>query len=369
MIDQVKVVGFKRFSNQNFALRPLTVLTGLNGSGKTSLIHSILLMHECVNGIGDGVVRLNGPFGIELGTAGDVVNWEAPDQIICALQENATEFTWKFSWTSDEAMHLTSDDSPAVVPTALQKQTNAFAYLSAERFGPRGSLKAAPLPIEKLEVGAKGEYCAQMLETLGSKPALPNRLHPDSTSPSLLKYEVEKWLSEIARPVEVDAVRYPGSTEFALNFRVPGGVWVRATNMGFGVSYALPIILAGLTLQDSGLLIVENPEAHLHPAGQSRIGFFLAWLASKGVQVIVETHSDHVLNGIRRGIGEYKTLPYGDAIVHFFETGDNMEVNSLSFTPVGGVSHWPQGFFDQYQIDTAALGRVRRGGAVDGVRR
>lgn len=60
--------------------------------------------------------------------------------------------------------------------------------------------------------------------------------------------------------------------------------------MGFGLSYALPIVVGGLVAAKDGLLIVENPEAHLHPQGQSNMGQFLAWLAGKGVQVIVETH-------------------------------------------------------------------------------
>jgi len=376
MIEKLEVAGFKRFSEDKFALKPLTVLTGLNGSGKTSLIHSILLIHESIHGIGDNVVRLNGPFGLELGTAGDVVNWEASDRITLTLHEQAAEFKWEFGWDADEAMYLIAKNSPSGNPSALMRKTNCFAYLSAERYGPRGSLKASPLPVDKLEVGAKGEYCAQVLETLGSKPALSTRHHPESksTGPSLLKYEVEKWLSECARPVEIDSIRSSGSTQYALNFRVPGGIWVRATNMGFGVSYALPIILAGLTLEEGGLMIVENPEAHLHPAGQSRIGFFLAWLASRGVQVIVETHSDHVLNGIRRAIGEYKELPNTDAIVHFFSANEDTPALELAFTPIGGVSHWPQGFFDQYQIDTAALGRIRRNGVIregspaDGIR-
>jgi predicted ATPase len=134
--------------------------------------------------------------------------------------------------------------------------------------------------------------------------------------------------------------------------------------MGFGVSYALPVILAGLTAQPGGILIVENPEAHLHPAGQSRMGVFLAWLAGRGVQVVVETHSDHVLNGIRRSIGEHGYLRSSDAVLHFFDSTENDEprIQRLDFTSVGGVSHWPKGFFDQYQIDIASLGQVRRRG-------
>ena len=166
-------------------------------------------------------------------------------------------------------------------------------------------------------MGEHGEFCAHVLSVLGDKPIEHvDRCHPAYTedAPRLLKYEVEQWLCEIARPIEISGERLAGSTLAELRFRAEGATWVRSTNMGFGVTYALPIILAGLIAEPDGLLIVENPEAHLHPAGQSRAGVFLAWLAGKGVQVMVETHSDHVLNGIRRGIAEFSYLPAPDTL-------------------------------------------------------
>ena len=363
MIDQLEIFGFKRFKETLFNLKPLTVLTGLNGSGKTSVIHSLLVMHEATLGIAQSIVRLNGPFELQLGTAGDVVNWDSSEELVFKVRENCATSTWRLGRVSDDDMHLVVEELPGVPPLPFRGTQGSFEYLAAERLGPRASLEASPLPVESLGIGVRGEYCAQILEKSGSKPCDPDRLHPDFNLHSLLKYEVERWLSEIARPIEIDAIRYQGSTIYALNFRSPDGTWVRATNMGFGVSYALPIILAGLTAVTGGMLIIENPEAHLHPAGQSRMGVFLAWVASKGVQVIVETHSDHVLNGIRRAIGEHKFLNASDAIVHYFGSEDETHIDELYITPVGGISDWPKGFFDQYQIDTAALGRIRRRGA------
>ena len=163
--------------------------------------------------------------------------------------------------------------------------------------------------------------------------------------------------------------------------------------MGFGVTYSLPIILSGLIAKEKGLLIVENPEAHLHPAGQSRMGVFLAWLAGKGVQVLVERHSDHTINGIRRAIAEFKYLYNSSALVHWFgglekrdkpeykgrlekffeenespekayvtpdEWGDTEGVRTLKIGEMGSMSDWPKGFFDQYQIEITSLGKIRR---------
>ena len=148
-----------------------------------------------------------------------------------------------------------------------------------------------------------------------------------------------------------------------LRYRTEGSEWVRATNMGFGVTYALPLILAGLVALPGGILLVESPEAHLHPAGKSRMGVFLASLAGKGVQILVETHSDHVLNGLRRAVAEFGFLNAAGTAIHWFggfKDGDADRVATLAIGESGTVSDWPRGFFDQYQVDVASLGRLRR---------
>jgi predicted ATPase len=133
---------------------------------------------------------------------------------------------------------------------------------------------------------------------------------------------------------------------------------MRPSNVGFGLSYTLPIIVAGLTVEPGSIFMIENPEAHLHPAGQSRIGHFLTLVASTGVQTIIETHSEHVVNGIRLAIAKYGEMDSKSAIFHFF--GDT-DVSTMSVSPTGAMSDWPPGFFDQAEEDLAELSRIRRG--------
>lgn len=368
MIHGASVQGFKRFSDERFRFASLTVLTGLNGSGKTSLMQAILLALEAST-TKSSSLRLNGPFGLELGTAEDVLNWDSASPIRISLEITETEaIGWQFAVPSEEALYLEIMDRPPILPKAFSGAARTFTYLSAERLGPRGFLATSALPEIELEIGTQGEYCAHVLSVLGDRVIEHGeRSHPlyIGPSPRLLKYEVEQWLSEIARPIEVTGERAAGATVAELRFRSPGGSWVRSTNMGFGVTHALPIILAGLVADTGGLLLVENPEAHLHPAGQSRMGVFLAWLAGRGVQTIIETHSDHVVNGIRRGIAEYEYLDPQSALLHWFGgIGDGDDAHAtlrcLSIGEAGTVSEWPKGFFDQYQLDVASLGRLRR---------
>ena len=366
MLTAVEIDGFKRFANIRLALAPLTVLTGLNGSGKTSLIQAMLLAQEAATRRGPSL-RLNGPFGLELGTAEDVLNWNSRPPIRLRFEGASGQVAeWLLGVPAEDAMYLDVNEPPASDLKTFGGDPRVFTYLSAERLGPRGFAATSALAASELEIGVHGEYCAHVLGVLGSKP-LENveRSHPsyEPASPRLLKYEVEQWLSEIARPVEVSGERVAGSTIAELRYRTDGGAWVRATNMGFGVTYALPIILAGLIAERDGILVVENPEAHLHPAGQSRMGVFLAWLAGKGVQMLVETHSDHVLNGMRRAVAEFAFLSAGDTAIHWFggfEDGDADRVATLAIGEAGTVSDWPHGFFDQYQRDVASLGRIRR---------
>jgi predicted ATPase len=382
MIRHLRIEGFKRFTDASFDFAPLVVLTGLNGAGKTSLIQALLLCRSAQDAR-HGTVPLNGGrFELDLGTAEDIHNRKSTGDIVFSLEirhpltcdlefPRGSPNVWRFAVPEDapEALYVKIEECAEPDWIAFEPDLNlparAFTYLCAERLGPRSILSASSVTDAELEVGTHGELSAQVLAILGDRPMEhEDRLHPnrDADAAPFLKYELEAWLSEIVRPIQIETTAHADGLFTALRFGTPGSELVSAPNMGFGVSYALPVVLAGLIAQRSGLLLVENPEAHLHPAGQSRVGVFLAWLAGRGVQVVVETHSDHVLNGIRRAIGEDGYLSSDDAIIHFFgsDDDDSCVTTPLRFTASGGVSDWPPGFFDQYQIDVAALGRIRR---------
>lgn len=370
MITAFEIAGFKRFSSCSLELAPLTVLAGLNGAGKTSVIQSFLLAREA-SLKGAKTVALNGPFGLELGRSEDVLNFDTGENDAAirfiATFDNGSEACIQLDARNKSLLHLPIKQRPETVPEALGGPNRSFSYLCAERLGPRDVLGMSALPSDDLSVGAQGEFCAQILASHGmSKNAKvpPNRRHPrrGDEVDAFLTYQTEAWISDIVRPTEIHTVEFPGTAMTALRFRTPGGEWVRAPNMGFGVSYSLPIVLAGLFAPENSLLLIENPEAHLHPAGQSRMGTFLATMAAAGVQIITETHSDHVLNGIRRAIGEYQILGETGALVHFFEAASagKPAASTLRFNKLGNLNDWPKSFFDQYQIDVAALSKVRR---------
>ena len=127
--------------------------------------------------------------------------------------------------------------------------------------------------------------------------------------------------------------------------------------MGFGLSYAISIVTALLVTKPGGLVIIENPEAHLHPRGQSYLGRLIAKTALSGVQVIIETHSDHLLNGIRVVSRLEKCYEKGDFKVFYIsgEESNPSKVTEIEIGNKGELSEWPQGFFDQQAYDVKTL--------------
>ena len=135
-----------------------------------------------------------------------------------------------------------------------------------------------------------------------------------------------------------------------------------ATNVGFGITYALPILVSGLTVPEGGMLLVENPEAHLHAKAQSNMGYFLARMAAAGVRVIIETHSEHIVNGIRRMIVEGKSeMSQKDMTIYFFvNTNEKKNIIEITTVEIGNLSEFPVDFFDQVRQDMAELMKLER---------
>ena len=127
-------------------------------------------------------------------------------------------------------------------------------------------------------------------------------------------------------------------------------------NVGFGIPYVLPLIIALLTAKKDSLLIVENPESHLHPRGQSNISLLIARVANYGAQVICESHSDHIINGIRVAVKE-NIVPHEElSVVYFTKNSDQLtETVEIAVDKNGNLSDYPEGLLDEWGIQMSML--------------
>lgn len=366
MISEMRIERFKCFSDQTISFGNISVLTGNNGTGKSTVIQALLLLKQAYDiGSIETQIPLNGDLA-KIGTAADALFvGSQEDTMIFTLvyrEYPKQKYIWNLIYDKEApnrhfmncSFHTLLDSSGPFIPP--------MTYLMAERWGPRLTYPMSELPREKMNVGPAGEFTPHCLAEFGQDP-IPNpelALENEQGSTILtLENQTQLWMRTLVPGVSfnVESIIKADRVRMETRFFDETPKYLRPTNVGFGVSYSLPIVVASLMADNKTILIVENPEAHLHPASQSKIGYFLARASVFGLQVIIETHSDHVLNGVRVAVKE-GVIPQDDASILFFVRGGKLEGNTVINPRMhrdGGIDQWPKGFFDQYEQDLDKL--------------
>lgn len=384
-MEFLNIKNFKCFNNINVPLNNFTILAGANGNGKSTVIQSLLFLRRTIehcstwsggelnrylfNEINGLNVELNGAYCLALGNSEEIIPKNSKSSLISFnLECDKESFGITYKNNIDSTLWLTPHELNnsnyfGINLASLFKQE--FYYLNAERIGPR--VRQDITFFDFPNTGFKGEYVAQLLGDTNFNYTfeVEENRRSDNSKSKRLEQQVNAWLDFIMPGVSVSA-SYDVNTlsaQIKINNNYTVGESAISTNIGFGISYVLPIIVSGLIAKKDSYLIVENPEAHLHPSAQSKIGRFLSIIAMSGVKVIVETHSDHFINGIQIS-SALNEINKDDVTINFFshENESNQpKLESISINNKGELSSWPKGFFDQTQIDFAQLFKIRKG--------
>ena len=351
---------FKCFKHLEIALPNLTILVGSNGMGKSTIIQSLLLIRSAWEKEND-TLELNGPYGLSLGTNASVLNQEAEsNKIAFLLREDGGDEIAKIQLkadTQEEKLELEIDKDYVGFYSIDGIFSDEFYFLSAERTGPRISQKMIPLSFN--HTGIYGEHTGQLLAKKFLKID-ENKRHPKSGAP-YLPVHVNAWMNEILPGVDLTADKNISMQTNQIKIRNKiSSEYVESTNMGFGISYSLPIVVQGLVAEQGRYFLVENPEAHLHPSAQTKMGEFLAMLAEKGLRVIIETHSDHVLDGIQLYTASHPEMRK-DITIYNFGLNEEQEicVSVIEYDEDLDYTRWPDGFMDQTSKNFKKFNEIR----------
>jgi predicted ATPase len=363
MIEFIALKNFKAFDEIEIPLGGLTLLSGLNGSGKSTVLQAIGLLRQSHDAqyLLNGDLALNGEL-VEIGTGRDVLyqGFDTPE-IAISLGETkngiATSYLWNAPVEPDaDVLTCLAKPDKGDLPL-LDLFDQGFQFLRADRITPSVTSPKSQYAVHQQRfLGPRGEYTAHFLLEFGEHVTTAEivRSTGEPNVASLIG-QVNVWMQEFSPGVRIEPASVPMTDLVRLVFSYKGegaayGEPMRPTNVGFGLTHALPIIVACLAAAPNTLLVVENPEAQLHPRGQAAIGKLLALTAANGVQVIVESHSDHVLNGIRLIVKDGKLLP-NQTKLHFFSRtlGDASNYETPTLSEEGRLSYWPAGFFDQWE--------------------
>ncbi len=361
MITSVTIKNFKSFKLLSLNLEPLNIFTGLNGSGKSSLFQALLLLKQSYNSEGrlrSGLIVGDGDI-LNLGKGKDILFQysNSDEQIKFDIECGDITLNWTFKYEINSKIlpSVTVSDEHVLKCNLF---TNKFQYLNTEHVSPKTTHNRNENFIQENNIGIQGEFAVHYLALFGIEKKItnPKLLHPKGQTNSLL-HQVDAWLSEISPGAKlvIEEIKGIDLIKLAVRFEDKNGYSddYQPINVGFGITYVLPVILALLKAEPEDILLIENPESHLHPRGQSEMGKLIAMVAASGVQLFVETHSDHLINGIRVAVKQ-KIINHTNAKIFFFERfASENETQSISYEisidSAGELSLYPKFFLDEWE--------------------
>ena len=374
MITQLKLENFKCFDKETtFDLSKVNLFVGYNGRGKSSVIQSLLLLCQSQCHYGDfQTLEVNGDY-VQLGLFEDLVNdndtekkpirfiiktnqkegkeirlgYEEKEDAerkgcVCELVVDGTDYLVKKAVSLDDSRPeediLAIDRYPDAVNTLFQ----TCNYVSAERRGPSLYEEKCDL-LSNNPLGRNGQ---KVLNVIAKNKHLINKIN--------------FWVDFIMTGGGLTlGGRDKDSAVLSLNMLMPNSnKKIKAINCGFGYSYVLSIVVNALTIE-KGTLIIENPEAHLHPQAQIRLTKLLSSILDRDIQVLIETHSEHIVNGFRiYALSKDLPLNHDELNIYFFD--EDFSIQHLKIESNGRIKNWPKGFFDQFEWEMTEIIRLGR---------
>ncbi len=410
-ITRIAVSGYKSLYEEcSIEVRPLTILAGVNSSGKSSIMQPLLLLKQTLEATYDpGPLLLDGPnvrFTLTEQLFSHLSKQLCCDRFLIKLQLHDTEITNNFKKNPKKFISIAATEylingeninlneflnHEEIFSKVPQKMTDFLAdlwdFIKLTVIRNRCFLDVG-LASEKLSLGYQknnlpnplslAEPFKKSILQLIHVPGLrgnPERTYKttavegefpgtfENYVASIVNYWKEKkdprlaklgsMLATLGLTWKVDAKQIDDTQVELLVGRLPrsskGGArdMVSIADVGFGVSQVLPVLVALLVAEPGQLVYLEQPEIHLHPRAQAALAEILAEAANREVRVVVETHSDLLLRRVQSLVAE-GTISPEKVKLHWFERQDNgmTAVNSADLDDAGAFGEWPADFAD-----------------------
>lgn len=371
MITSVTLNNFKCFEHLYIPLRKLTLIAGVNGAGKSSVIQALLLLRQsCLDKDTDWKQGLV--------ISGRLVDLEDASQVLYAgadasypfihieIDNDETE-TISFDMegvSSDNVSKISYEGDLDNAKKNWPLFSEDFVYLYADRNHPQPKyIKETSRLDSRLGDKSANNAAFRLAQAVNKNEqlAIKELKHNEATDLTVAR-NVNSWINYVmGSSIGVTAEETEKDKEAKLVYSVRNKLGeelqLSPLNMPFGNSYVLPIVLAVLTAPVGSMILIENPESHLHPSAQIRLGELLSRAAKAGVQIVVETHSDHLMNGIRiachQGLIDNNDIEMD--LIGVEQDGVTHSRQNISLDKEGYVENWVPGFFDEWETALKTL--------------
>lgn len=347
MLNKIAIQNLKSISNLEVELSGLNLFVGANSSGKSTILQGLLLMAQNA----EEAVGLNGRF-VKLGNFEEnCCSMNTEKEIIVRLEQDDTFYQKKMLRDLENGrlrMETTGTQAKeAAWSHTLEIGERKIQYLSCHRIGPQ-NLYEKNMSIEDT-IDNDGNYAISYLNTHGNDP-LEIEICKDLSNYTLLA-QVNWWLRYIVG-AEIETEEILGADAIRASYSMDAIKKIRPVNIGAGISYLVSVLIMCLSAPQAGIVVIENPEIHLHPTAQAKVCEFLYYIACSGRQLFVETHSDHIFNGFRVGLANGSMQEDRINILYtYINQQCTTEVMKVEVGKYGNIRNQREGLFDQFDID------------------
>lgn len=355
MLNQMRIKNFKCFENINLNFNKVNLLLGTNSGGKSSLIQSILISKIAMDNLKKGknsIDLISNMYNLDMHSFNEILFLESyEDEINIDIEYNEHKKRLSFFQTEDPNILTVKVDC------VIEDFMSDLIYLGSDRSISRLQKRGDHSDIV---LGEDNKYLAYILDRAQKNLVkfYPERNHWEDKNNKLLDLQINYWLNYILPQNRVTSKQSATDNYISLLFGEKSTF--HQMNIGYGVSFVLPIIVAGLIASPNSIFIIENPELHLHPKAQSSVALFLAMVAASGVQVIIETHSEHIVNGFRKAIlNENILLEKENLKINFFNVETKCSIQEIEINEMAEIKSWPKGFLDQEEEDLFEIRKLR----------
>ena len=248
MIQKMEVDNFKCFEHIELERSGLNLFSGVNSMGKSTLVQALLLLRQSYeqNALEKGIY-LNGKY-IKLGIGKDVLYSEAKEnRIRVKMKDEERVLDAEYDYNGAADFLKAGKEIKTDIVEGMNLFGGGFHYIAADRLGPQNSYEKSYYEVwENGQLGNHGEFAVHYLQMHESEAVMNENVRYDGESDIRLLKQVECWMGEITPGVLLRMEEY-GHTQVGLTVHQAGNMgsdYFTSTNVGFGISYLLPVVVS-----------------------------------------------------------------------------------------------------------------------------
>jgi len=360
MITNIRIKNFKALRDIDLHTSNLNVFTGLNGMGKSTILQALLLLRQSKkNGFEELILNDD----IELGTFRDV---------LCESRTKDRTLSFELIWKDESQLKIQRTYENDLGEEKVLKGEPisndfskkalfgeaSFKYLSAHRIKPQDRYGTHSTKVKLGQLGNEGEYAPHYYHLNYDKNiSIKELAFKDEDTVFSLEYQVNRWLSVISPKISVHTESKDGKLiqlTYSYTIEKYGSSTSKFSpkNAGFGLTYVFSVLVALLSAKKGDIIIIENPESHIHPKGQTELARLMALAAKNGVQIFCETHSDHIVYGSRIAIKE-REIRNEDVKIYYIDRDKNEHFSDAHWIEIdeyGRMERRVRKYFREFEL-------------------